>query len=439
MSYDMSGFDYNISDVVDLLRLTVRHRSSRTLDVDCPFCNYKKGKMNVNLEKNVFRCNYCDAQGGMLKLYSMLYNVTTSEANLQIREALNRGTYRTDYEKKDSKPKEPEIKNVELASPEIVDMTYRKMLDHLILTTKHREDLLHRGLTLPQIEEQRYRSTPVFGIKKLTRTLMEEGCTVKGVPGFYQDTDGAWTIHVTAKNSGVLIPVQSVDGLIQGFQIRADKVVDDRKYIWLSSVNYEQGVSSGSPVHVIGNLDAKVIYLTEGSLKGTIAHYLSGDTFICVAGVNQHRNLRPVLEKLKSRKVQVIWEAYDMDKKMRINCDHAYGKCGECSTKGKEDYCSFKAEKRKIIQKGCQKAYEICRDLDISMTRMVWDTDEHGEWQGNLKGIDDYYYDRKERKDEAKKQLDIRRFTADCSRSIPFHSGEADSDLSGISKGDRCL
>lgn len=403
MSYDMSGFDYNISDVVELLRLKVRHRSNRSLDVDCPFCNYKKGKMNINLEKNVFRCNYCDAQGGMLKLYSMLYNVTASEANLQIRQALNRGEYRSDYERKTPHPKEPEIENVELAAPEVIDATYQKMLEHLILTPKHREDLLNRGLTLKQIEEQCYRSTPLFGIKKLVRTLIEEGSTVCGVPGFYQDTDGTWTIHFTAKNSGFLVPVRSIEGLIQGFQIRVDKVSDDRKYIWLSSVNYHKGVSSGSPVHVVGDPDTKIIYLTEGSLKGTIAHYLSGDTFICVAGVNQHRNLRPVLEALKKRNAQVIKEAYDMDKKMRIDCDHAYSKCEKCTSQGIKDYCSFKAEKRNIIQKGCQKAYEICSELSLSMTRMVWDTDERGEWQGELKGIDDYYYHLKEQANEPSK------------------------------------
>ena len=27
------------------------------MDVNCPFCGETKGKMNVNLQKNVFRCN----------------------------------------------------------------------------------------------------------------------------------------------------------------------------------------------------------------------------------------------------------------------------------------------------------------------------------------------------------------------------------------------
>ena len=86
--YDMSGFDYDIRDVVRILNLTVRRKNPRSYDVDCPFCNYKRGKLNVNTVKNVFRCNYCNEQGGMLDMYSKLYNITKSEANRQIREAL---------------------------------------------------------------------------------------------------------------------------------------------------------------------------------------------------------------------------------------------------------------------------------------------------------------------------------------------------------------
>ena len=77
--YDMTGFDYDISDVVNLLKLQVRHKNSVSLDVNCPFCGETKGKMNVNLRKNVFRCNRCDVSGGMLNLYGRLYGVNTSE------------------------------------------------------------------------------------------------------------------------------------------------------------------------------------------------------------------------------------------------------------------------------------------------------------------------------------------------------------------------
>ena len=253
--YDMSGFSYDITDVVHLLQLRVRHKNSSSMDVNCPFCGETKGKMNVNLQKNVFRCNRCDASGGMLELYGRLHGVSSAEANRQIREALGKGEYRTDYQVV-HKEEPVEIFNAELADADVIDRTYQEMLSLLTLNDKHQEDLKKRGLTKEQIEIQRYRSVPLFGIKNMVQKLLESGQTVKGVPGFYEDQDGKWTINFTSKNSGILIPIRSMEGKIQGFQIRLDQVMEGRKYIWLSSVKFQNGVSSGSPVHVIGSLDA---------------------------------------------------------------------------------------------------------------------------------------------------------------------------------------
>ena len=226
------------------------------------------------------------------------------------------------------------------------------------------------------------------------------GCVLKGVPGFYQTEDEAWSIYFTAKNSGILIPILSIEGRIQGFQIRLDHVTDSKKYIWLSSSNYQMGVSSGSPIHVVGDLNAETVYVTEGALKGTIAHYLSGDTFICAPGVNQYRSLQPVLESLSRRNLKLVYEAYDMDKKMRTDCNGHHKKCGECLDAGRYDYCPFKRKKREIIQNGCRNLYKICQNLSIPAQRMLWDIDENGEWRGELKGIDDFYYAMKKKRME---------------------------------------
>ena len=87
--YDGPDFDYDILDVVNLLRLHKRRGNY----YDCPFCGDTKGRFNINPAKNVFRCNRCDKSGGMLSLYGELHNLTLSEANREIREALNRGEY----------------------------------------------------------------------------------------------------------------------------------------------------------------------------------------------------------------------------------------------------------------------------------------------------------------------------------------------------------
>ena len=63
------------------------------------------------------------------------------------------------------------------------------------------------------------------------------GCVLEGVPGFYEEESGEWSIHFTAKSSGFLVPVRNIEGFIVGMQIRLDHPYDGRKYMWLSSVN----------------------------------------------------------------------------------------------------------------------------------------------------------------------------------------------------------
>ena len=137
--------------------------------------------------------------------------------NRQIREALGKGEYRTNYQV--APKKEPVvIFNAELADADVIDRTYQEMLSLLTLNDKHQEDLKKRGLTEEQIEIQRYRSVPLFGIKNMVQKLLESGQTVKGVPGFYEDQDGEnGTINFSSKKfPGILIPIQSPEGKIQG-------------------------------------------------------------------------------------------------------------------------------------------------------------------------------------------------------------------------------
>ena len=122
--------------------------------------------------KIVFRCNRCDASGGMLELYRRLHGVSSAEANRQIREALGKGEYRTDYQVV-HKEEPVEIFNAELADADVIDRTYQEMLSLLTLNDKHQEDLKKRGLTKEQIEIQRYRSVPLFGIKNMVQKLLE--------------------------------------------------------------------------------------------------------------------------------------------------------------------------------------------------------------------------------------------------------------------------
>lgn len=410
MRHRLEEFPFRIRDVQELMGLRPIRVHTDSSDFNCIFCG-GEAKLNINYRKNVYGCVKCGAGGGMLDLYGRYYNLTAREAYDEICEKLSLG----ETAKAAETAKFLSIKDMERAAPESIRAseeeihhTYSTLLFHLSLSKKHLEDLTTRGLTVEQIRHEEYRSTPVFGLKKLTETLLEEGCTVQGVPGFYQDKNGQWTLNFHNRNSGFLIPVRTIDGKIQGMQIRADEVIDDRKYVWFSSGGRNMGTSSGSPVHMIGDADAEEVYVTEGPLKGTIAHYMTGKTFLCVAGVTQYKKLPQILETLKQRKLARVSEAFDMDKLIR--CAVRPDRCWECDKRSMceayKGYCSLDDSirgqvseirctrlqtKRENIQRGCMHLYRICRELSLPCQRMVWCLDDKGEWNGVNKGIDDYY------------------------------------------------
>ena len=68
---------------------------------------------------------------------------------------------------------------------------------------------------------------------------------MEGVPGFYQDDGGHWTMAFYQKTAGILIPAIGFDGMLQGFQksrgqnisgfrLPQKKAEQDRaaRYIW---------------------------------------------------------------------------------------------------------------------------------------------------------------------------------------------------------------
>lgn len=424
MRYRVEDFPFRIRDVAELMGINPTDRAGRSRSgsykdqswyCNCVFCGHK-GKLNINFTKNVFNCNYCGEHGGMLELYGRYYNLSNREAF----EEICSGLHMEKPQQSEFRAKVPQPENrsaddadqVLLASETEINKTYSMLLSLLTLSEKHQQDLLNRGLTLEQIAERRYRSTPVFGYKQIVQKLIQAGCVIQGVPGFYQDKDGKWSMNFSSRGSGFLVPMESIDGHISGMQIRLDHPRDGQKYIWFSSVNKENGVSSGSPLHFIGNLDAEAIYITEGGLKGSIAHYLSGETFLCVAGITQYKNIPAILEELKFGNLKHVNEAYDMDKLMHTEAESK--ECQSCEYKldchAFQHYlslpkdmqsnmvqmtCPRKMQKRSIIQKGCTHVYEICQELNLTYTRCVWDMNEGGEWNGQIKGIDDYLYEQK--------------------------------------------
>lgn len=396
---------FNISDVSDLLGIQ-RLTDGNSFNVVCPFCGDTRGKMNFRIIKdgkpaNTYQCYNCGAHGNMLTLYADLkgicgsdrYKVAYREIKAAIGEGGNRygGSY-TGYAGTPARTTEEET-----ASLDVRNRVYQRLLELLSLSDAHREKLLERGLTDNQIEAFQFRSTPVHGTEGIARRLIKEGYSLAGVPGFYMNDNLNWDLAFYRKNRGILCPAYSLSGEIEGFQIRLDEPYDDRKYLWLSSVNKKRGASSKSPVSFLGDPYDKTVRVTEGILKATVAHSLSGYSFLGTPGVNQYKGLEQALSVLKANGLETVLECYDMDKFMDIRCysDCKPSLCRMCQDRelkyGKE-VCEEKLRKRDMIRAGCCRLYEICDKLHLTCIRKTWDQTEDGLWAGNDKGIDDYWW-----------------------------------------------
>ena len=312
-------FPFGIMEVVELLHLRVRRQQANSVYVDCPFCGDRRGRMNVNFVKNVWRCNHCDEHGGMLALYAKLNHTTTSDAYWEIAEALCDNTHEEHARSGNEAQQQPAstgspssgtraaaaghssserkiVPQSDKASPAEIHQTLSLLLAQLTLRPAHREHLRSpkRGLSDEQIESLGFKSTPPsFLCRSITDRLVRQGCKVQGVPGFYRDDSGHWTMAFYKKTSGILIPAIGFDGRLQGFQIMLDvplKHKDDppekpgAKYIWFSSSSKTDGTGSGSPVHLISEdgelmaLDGAEVQMEPAGVQGVeIAQVITQD------------------------------------------------------------------------------------------------------------------------------------------------------------------
>ena len=357
------NFPFSIRQVAKILNLKIRYdnNDSGNMDIDCPFCQ-KKSKMNLNASKNVYRCNHCGEYGGMVQLYGKIHGISNVDAYREICEILGCDRVRPNgvrpgwersndvnygdvgpayYSKtainqdavreqvgcqaqnavqKQDPGQEPVCRRSVLhrADNNTVHQTYSMLLSMLTLATPHKEQLLARGLSRGHVEKFNYKSVPAFGQQGLCEKLLQSGSVLEGVPGFYKEIDengvwnGKWSVKL--KTPGIIIPVYGIDGKIAGIQIRLNKPINNRKYIWLSSIGLDGGASPGAPIHFIGDPAAKRVYVTDGALKGTIAHNLTGHTFICLPGANSLKGLDDLLLCLKANGTVEAVEAFNISK-----------------------------------------------------------------------------------------------------------------------------
>ena len=175
---------------------------------------------------------------------------------------------------------------------------------------KYVDTTLKEAIKKPQYKRIRLKEI-VFG-RAIAEALLDCGCQLKGVPGFFKVAD-RWCFRIVA---GMLIPVRNHDGLIVGAQIRKD--VGPTRYLTLSSKGLDGAVNveiSRAHFPIANQNDCGYAVITEGPLKAEVAAELNGGgCFISIPGVKATTPLEREYPWLKERGIKAIKNALDMDK-----------------------------------------------------------------------------------------------------------------------------
>ena len=347
----------DIEQVVDLLGIEVIRDTGTQLHCRCPFCADRKAHLNVKIRDNVFRCNRCGKGGGILHLYAEFCDVSLHTAYEELCKVFDS---ESGEKPRECSPKRRVIETVELpiASAEVRDNTYSNLLSLLSLCPTHQASLRERGLTQDEIEQLGYRTTPTTRLKRIVTELLERGCVLDGVPGFYcQKETGQWTLDI--RGSGIMIPDRNFDGQIEAIQVRLDRVYN-QKFYNLTSVDKYYGTPARCCPHYIGVQEGdEVVCVTEGVMKADLAyHFALGSQYECgfagLTGVPSYSQYERLLQELSVLGVQ----------RLNIMIDSDY-----------QDNDKVRTARDRYIELGAEAGFEIAPIT----------------WSRRQKGIDDLY------------------------------------------------
>ena len=368
----------------------IKYKTYTGYTIVCPFCGRAK-KFDINLAKNLARCNACGKGYNSLTLHALCKTDNKKAyADLWARYKGLDSNMKAQIEKPITTYKETDIAPLWVRSA-----IYWEFLKSLKLSDEHRQALRNRGLDDETIDSLMYRDVPVeeTDIYSVINTVLRENKDVAKyfrrknirIAGFYNLS----TVKpmAVARKSGILIPViiknphrtdDAINGkweeenLISGFQIRYDE--GDKRYTYYTSLEKESGCGFAGYESIHFRLPDSVIdentmlferpklkrvVLTEGCLKADVASSLSKDMpFIAVLGVNNQRLLDSAFQLLKRKySTENIILAFDQDYENNKNVEDA-----------------LNSAKQKIL------------DAGLTYSECYW----HEEYKNhNIKGIDD--------------------------------------------------
>lgn len=274
----------------DVVRVVGARRQGNVYVAKCPFHD-DGGRPNLVLYSDHYHCFVCGAHGGFGKLLerfgvpSLKASPDASPSVLEFR----------------SPPPPP-------AEPSRINLANKALIEALVLSDEHRDQLRARGFEDGWIDWAEYRSLPP-GSRVDLSAKVSAIVPLDSVPGWYMRDDGSRSL---AGPSGILIPIRDISRNVRGFQIRRDEKAGSSRYSWLSSSGRPQGASAKASAHVSfpmsGDQDLRCLWVTEGPLKGDYLSARVGAVCVSVPGVSLWR--LAVKESVHSERVNL---AFDMD------------------------------------------------------------------------------------------------------------------------------
>lgn len=338
----MTSFPFGIRDICNLCGITVKAQNKSEY-VTCPFCGKPK-KLNINFERNQYRCPRCGESGSMLKLYATLKGFvgkSNGEIVAEIKKELNIGDNYTPFNNP-IEPKKAEPLTIDFEKMNRTDLVYRAFLSQLGLGFIHRQKLKEdRHMSDIDINRFMFRSVPLFGYKHICKSLIDKGFQLEGIGGFYWDVDG-WNIAINPKITGYIIPVWNYFNKIAGIQIRMDNPMNGYKYHLVSSSDYPQGTSTKTePFYIAGTRKKDTLIVSEGFFKAAIPNKFFAYNCMALFGVNNQKEFERLIPFLKEDGIKNVVEAFDADFKTNNNVRTAKKKFKDLVVNNGFNYSTF--------------------------------------------------------------------------------------------------
>lgn len=374
----MVNKDKNMEKVLslDFAEKDLKKKNSASIYVKtCPFCQ-RKWKLNINLNKGVYRCAACDESGNAIKLHAKIKNISNKAAKVELE----------GVRQEELKPlviKDHGDEN-NLAPLETRSLVYSTLIKNGWLSVATYNDLERRGLPIEECSryiclpgsDKKFNTSCQLWLENLTNCNLYVDGKVLGVPGIYgelklgrknkKENYNSMNISLPFGESGYLIPItthgKNGNKKISCCQIRHLGEDVKIRYTFFTSDGLKGGCGVGgcNKVHYTNKfwqngkfIVPKTVNLTEGPLKADVAAYLSNQFFIAVPGVNTTKDLPRELKFLKEGGCETINLCFDMDYR-----------------------------DKKEVKKAMEKVKKMIIDSGLKFKQITWDE--------KYKGIDDY-------------------------------------------------